>query len=207
MPRVSRQQAIANRHKIVSASCRLFRERGFAGVSVLELTAAAGMTHGGFYGHFESKESLEVEALHAAFDESVGFLRTLTERSKDPALAFSEIAACFLSTQARSDPGSACPTASLAIDVARTPLGSAVRSAYECGLEKLLALIVSTQSRCSGGSARESALAHISMMVGALMLARATQGGEISNEVLIAARTKLVAAGHAGTTASLPEGI
>ena len=60
--RVSREQAAENRDRIIDAAGRLFRERGFDGIGVANLMKAAGLTHGGFYGHFESKEDLEVEA-------------------------------------------------------------------------------------------------------------------------------------------------
>ena len=70
MPRVSRKQADLNREIIVEAATRLFRERGLHGISVVDVMAAAGLTHGGFYGHFESKEALAQEASGRAFDQS-----------------------------------------------------------------------------------------------------------------------------------------
>src|SRR5918995_2146585 len=60
--RVSRERAAENRDRIIDAAGRLFRERGFDGIGVANLMKAAGLTHGGFYGHFESKEDLEVQA-------------------------------------------------------------------------------------------------------------------------------------------------
>ncbi|RLU05724.1 TetR family transcriptional regulator, partial [Pseudomonas prosekii] len=70
MPRVSRKQADLNREIIVEAATRLFRERGLHGISVVDVMAAAGLTHGGFYGHFESKEALAREAGGRAFEQS-----------------------------------------------------------------------------------------------------------------------------------------
>ena len=66
MPRVSRKQAELNREIIVEAATRLFRERGIHGISVSDVMAAAGLTHGGFYGHFESREALATEACNRA---------------------------------------------------------------------------------------------------------------------------------------------
>jgi TetR/AcrR family transcriptional regulator, transcriptional repressor for nem operon len=60
--RVSRERAAENRDRIVDAAGRLFRERGLDGIGVANLMKAAGLTHGGFYGHFASKEDLEVQA-------------------------------------------------------------------------------------------------------------------------------------------------
>ncbi len=60
--KVSRERAAENRERIVDVASRLFRERGFEAIGVAALMKAAGLTHGGFYGHFESKEDLEVQA-------------------------------------------------------------------------------------------------------------------------------------------------
>ena len=64
--RVSKEQAAANREQIVHQAARLFRERGFDGIGVAELMKNAGLTHGGFYGHFDSKEQLMAEACEYA---------------------------------------------------------------------------------------------------------------------------------------------
>src|SRR3954470_5734234 len=70
MPRVSRAEAEIHRQQITDASARLFRERGIKGVSVADLMGAAGLTHGGFYGHFESKDALAGVAVARAFEQS-----------------------------------------------------------------------------------------------------------------------------------------
>jgi len=70
MPRVSKQQSLSNRATITQAAARLFREHGIQGISVSDLMGAAGLTHGGFYGHFESKDALAVEACRLAFENS-----------------------------------------------------------------------------------------------------------------------------------------
>ena len=72
MPRVSREQTDINRLAIEDASSRLFREQGIKAVSVADLMAAAGLTHGGFYGHFESKDALAAVACAKAFEQSAG---------------------------------------------------------------------------------------------------------------------------------------
>src|SRR5450755_3770239 len=70
MPRVSRAEAESHREQITDASARLFKERGLKGVSVADLMGAAGLTHGGFYGHFESKDALAGIAVAHAFEQS-----------------------------------------------------------------------------------------------------------------------------------------
>ena len=69
MPRVSRAEAENHRQQITEASARLFKERGVKGVSVADLMGAAGLTHGGFYGHFESKDALAGVAVARAADD------------------------------------------------------------------------------------------------------------------------------------------
>ena len=71
MPRVSKEQTDLNRSAIENVSAKLFREKGFNGVSVSDLMAAAGLTHGGFYGHFSSKDELAAVACANAFDHAV----------------------------------------------------------------------------------------------------------------------------------------
>ena len=78
MPRVTREQADSNKIAITEASARLFRERGIDSVSVAELMAAAGLTHGGFYGHFASKQELAGEACAFAFGRSRGVIDWMT---------------------------------------------------------------------------------------------------------------------------------
>jgi TetR/AcrR family transcriptional regulator, transcriptional repressor for nem operon len=67
--RVSREQATENREKILSTATRLFREKGFDGIGIADLMRHAGLTHGGFYGHFSSKEDLMAQACDRAVDE------------------------------------------------------------------------------------------------------------------------------------------
>ena len=69
--KVSREQAAQNRERIVEAAARLFRERGFEGIGVADLMKEAGLTHGGFYGHFSSKDDLIAEASEHALAESL----------------------------------------------------------------------------------------------------------------------------------------
>lgn len=193
MPRVSKQQAIANRRGIVSVSSQLFRERGFAGVSVFDLTAAAGLTHGGFYGHFASKQALEAEALRVAFEGAEAHWSLHTKGAQTSAIARRALVTDFLSSETRNRPGLTCPTASLSIDVARSEPGSAVRGTFEDGLQRMLSILASVELPLTSRSRRASALVDLSTMVGALVLARATQGSEISDELLDAARSELLA--------------
>src|SRR5260221_13694562 len=93
--KVSREQATQNRERIVDAAAQLFRERGFDGIGVADLMKAVGLTHGGFYGHFESKEDLMAQACERASPRSEALFGRLAERA--PADALGGIARAYLS--------------------------------------------------------------------------------------------------------------
>lgn len=191
MPRVSREQADSNRIAITDASARLFRERGIGNVSVAELMAAAGLTHGGFYGHFESKDELAGEACRWAFARSVERWKQRVADKSDRTLARAALSDNYLSAQSRSSPGASCPAAAFAGDVARESADAPIRAAYAAGVEDLLKVLASVQETDVPRRDRERALADLATMVGGLMLARATQGNPISDEFLAAARRRL----------------
>jgi TetR/AcrR family transcriptional regulator, transcriptional repressor for nem operon len=191
MPRVSREQADSNRVAIVDASSRLFRERGIDGVSVSELMAEAGLTHGGFYGHFESKDALAAAACACAFQRSTEKWRRRVAGSVDDDSARMELVDGYLSSKSRSSAGTSCPTAALAGDVAREPGESPIRAAFAAGVEDLLGVLERLQQTGAPAADRREALADLSSMVGALILARATSGRNISDEFLSATRERL----------------
>ena len=85
--KVSREQAAQNRERIVEAAAHLFRERGFDGIGVADLMKEAGLTHGGFYGHFSSKDALFAEASARALTRSLANWGTVAERAPDDPLA------------------------------------------------------------------------------------------------------------------------
>ena len=173
MGRATQAQAQQNRQQVVEAAARLFRERGVQAVSVAELMAAAGLTHGGFYKHFPSKEALVAEATGRAFDE-LGAQLQATDR--DALLDY------YLSPEHRDDAGNGCPTAGLAADVAREPADSPARGPYANGVEGFAQWL---------GDDGDEDLVTLSTMVGALLLARATSGTAVSDRILAAARAAL----------------
>src|SRR3981189_2343826 len=111
MPRVSRVVTEKNRAAIERESARLFREQGLQGVSVAELMAAAGLTHGGFYGHFESKDALATVACTKAFDEAVERWKERISGTRDPKSALTALLDGYLSSRTRRLAGSGCPGA------------------------------------------------------------------------------------------------
>jgi TetR/AcrR family transcriptional repressor of nem operon len=167
------------------------RERGIDGVSVADLMSAAGLTHGGFYGHFASKQDLATEACSQAFAESVARWKARAATQPDRPAALRTLIDSFLSTRTRDHAGSSCPTAALAGDVAREPFDSPVRAAFRSGTEQLIEVLTSLQACGDSAADRREAMAQFSTLVGALILARATAGAHVSDEILHAAREHL----------------
>ncbi|MEV7941713.1 TetR/AcrR family transcriptional regulator [Kitasatospora sp. NPDC088264] len=193
MPRVSRAEAERHRQEVIDHTARLIREQGSDQVSVPQAMAAAGLTHGGFYRHFTSKDDLVAQALTAAFTERREAMdRLADDPTPDPAAAQhptprAEFLARYLSTPHRDNPGQGCAAAALAADAARAEPGSPLRTAFTAGLRDL----ADGFQHLPDAADRESALADLSTMVGALLLARASEDPALSDELLTAARHRL----------------
>ncbi len=202
MPRASRQQTQDHRSAITEASARLMRERGIQGVSVSDLMAAAGLTHGGFYGHFASKDRLAAEACSHAFTESLHRWQHRIAEQPDHAKAFQALTEAYLSARSRDTPGSSCPATALAGDVAREPSDTPLRAAFLAGTRQLIDVLTSLQGGGGVKADRREAIAQFATMVGAVILSRATAGDALSDEFLSAAREKLAHGATSGVAAS-----
>jgi TetR/AcrR family transcriptional repressor of nem operon len=192
MPRVSREQTEINQQAITDASARLIREHGINGVSVSDLMGAAGLTHGGFYGHFDSKDALAAAACARAFEQSIRRWRQRVAAAAGPIDALQALVEGYLSLGSRDSPGTTCPTAALVNDVAREPANAPVRAAYVAGVQELVGILSSLQQTGSAECDRRQALQQLATLVGALALARATAGDPISEEIVAAGREMLV---------------
>src|SRR4030095_12623942 len=137
--KVSRTRAAANREKVLDVAGTLFRERGFDGVGVADIMKRAGLTHGGFYGQFASKDDLAAEATARVFGK-VGWQERQTGKA-DP--SFGDVVRGYLSPRHRDDPGTGCLLAALGSDAARQP--RAVRRAFTDGfrlrIDELMKLV------------------------------------------------------------------
>ena len=192
MPRVSKEQTAANHQAIEAAASRLFRERGLAAVTVADVMAEAGLTHGGFYTHYESKDHLAAKACEAAFAFAAEKWRRRIEAAETPAAARDAIADGYLKTP-HCDPSVAtCPTATLVTDVARATAKHPMHRAYLNGVKQQIDTLAGLES--SGGRAtdRAQACVRLATMMGALLLARATHGDAISDEIIGATRAHLI---------------
>jgi TetR/AcrR family transcriptional regulator, transcriptional repressor for nem operon len=178
--KVSREQAIQNRDRVLDVAGRLFRERGFDGIGVADLMKSAGLTHGGFYGQFASKEELMAEACERSFDNSVDIWKDIAQRYPDNPLG--AVMKGYLSRQHRDNPGEGCVMAALGADAARQ--GSNLRHAVTEGTRKLLDLFASLAPGRIKTVKRERAVVAYASMVGALILARAVDDEALSDEIL-----------------------
>jgi len=185
--RVSKAQAHENRQRVVATASRMFREKGTA-VSVADLMKAVGLTHGGFYKQFASKEDLVDEAIAHAFDAAAKYSPTaVEEHAGGNEAARQALIDQYLSVWHRDHAGVGCPVSGFAADLGREPGQAArARQAYVNGIRKLAARLATDD---------QDGMAQFCTMAGALVLARATQGDPISGELLQAARTALTESG------------
>jgi TetR/AcrR family transcriptional repressor of nem operon len=185
--KVSREQAAENRERILDVAAQLFRERGFDGIGVADLMKAAGLTHGGFYGHFSSKEDLAAQACARALTRSLDNWNRLADHAPDSPL--SAITSSYLSTRHRDRPGTGCTLAALGPDISRQ--NPSVRRTVTEGVHhavEFLARLIPGKSRAVK---HEKALATFASMVGALVLARAVDDPVLSEEILQAVSTSI----------------
>jgi TetR/AcrR family transcriptional regulator, transcriptional repressor for nem operon len=168
--KVSRQQVAERRRKILEAAGRLFRAQGFEAVSISDVMKAAGLTHGAFYGHFRSKDDLIAQTLAHALAQGQGEPRDL-----------GRYAASYLTPQHRDDLSGGCSTAGLGAETIRQ--SPQARAALTNGLRDQIERL----SKIAPGDEteqRRNAIASWSAMVGALVLARASDDAKLSDEIL-----------------------
>ncbi|HWT98072.1 MAG TPA: TetR/AcrR family transcriptional regulator [Terriglobales bacterium] len=194
MPRVSQEQAAKHREEIIHAAAKLFREKGIDGVSVPELMESVGLTHGGFYKQFASKDELMSLALGEAFRQSHELGKKLRrDHDNDPAATLQSYIDFYLSPQHRADPGHGCPNASLCTEIGRAPRKDPIHSDYASHLDRAMDNLSQLMPSRDPDEARRQALAAQALLVGAMVMARAAQGHPISDEILEAARASLQA--------------
>jgi TetR/AcrR family transcriptional repressor of nem operon len=164
--RMSQDEKQKSHERIVANASRLLRERGLDGASVGEVMKAAGMTHGGFYKHFDSKEALVEAAIDAAFAEFTDAL----ERG-EPNEAVAAYRARYLSEGHRTHPGIGCPVAAVGQDIGRAP--DNLKAAFGAGVRRTVAALARVM-KGSTPAKEAAAFRELSMLVGAMVIARAS---------------------------------
>lgn len=184
--KVSKAQAQANRAHIVETASALFRERGYEGIGVADLMAAAGFTHGGFYKHFASKADLVAEATACGIAQTVAQVGGIDTP---------EFVRRYVSRAHRDARTVGCTMAALGGDAARQP--DAVRAAFADGVEGLLAALEREDGAATGASPGEARARRLNMLahaLGAIVMSRACpDDSPLADEILATCRAALLA--------------
>lgn len=172
--RKNKTETAETRRQILAQAERLFRERGPERVSVAEIMEAAGLTHGGFYKHFESKEALFAETLEQAFNDKLGHLGKLIAADRRGGVY--QYLKDYLTVEHVEDQAGGCPIAGLSTDARRATIETS--SVLSNGAtETINYFAVGTEDR-------DEAIRSFSMALGALMLARSVQNRELRSHIL-----------------------
>ncbi|NTA61088.1 TetR/AcrR family transcriptional regulator [Agrobacterium tumefaciens] len=184
--RVSRAQAEENREAVINVASRLFREHGFDGIGLKDLMKGAGLTQGGFYKQFASKDDLAAQASRRAMESATRRWSEAAAESSDPLEA---VMAFYLSKDHRGEKAEGCPLVALGSDATRQ--SEEVRRPFEDGIrahfEVLNELLDDTRSSNPSGKA----MAILSLMVGAVTLSRIMEDENTSQGILDAAAEEI----------------
>jgi TetR/AcrR family transcriptional regulator, transcriptional repressor for nem operon len=176
----SKAQKARTHKRIIAIASKRFREKGLAGFGIAELMKEAGLTVGGFYKHFDSRDELVAEAVSSAFG---GWQRRVdSAASGGPAVSYAELIDSYLSEAHRKDPGTGCAFSALAPEIARSDKRTRALTSEQVrnDLELIVGLLPGEDKR----AARSRAILTFSALVGAMSLARAVSDESISREIL-----------------------
>jgi TetR/AcrR family transcriptional repressor of nem operon len=174
--KISRDDVIRNRKRILASAARLFRERGFDGVTVAQIMSASDLTHGAFYGYFKSKDDLIAQMLANLL------LPPPEGASEVPDDDIHFYSSAYLSGKHRDDRGNGCPYAALGSEIARAP--KAIRKVMTKAVRHRIDRLSTTASGQTEKDRRRNAIAGWSAMIGALLLSRIVDDPRLSNEIL-----------------------
>jgi TetR/AcrR family transcriptional repressor of nem operon len=187
--RYSKEHKQETHERIVKRAAVRLREKGAHGIGVADLMKEAGLTHGGFYAHFDSREALVIEAMEHIMERSTERWRKLGEQAP-PEKRFATIVDSYLNSAHRDDPGHGCAVPTLGAEIAReTPK---TRKAFATKLEEMIDMLASLVPDASPKAARKQAMAAIGTMMGALVMARIAGNSEFSDEILAAGREAIL---------------
>jgi TetR/AcrR family transcriptional repressor of nem operon len=183
--RYSKEHKLETHARIVKKASVRLREKGAHGIGVADLMKEAGLTHGGFYAHFDSREALVIEAFTHAMDRSTERWRKLAEQTPaEKRLAM--IVNTYLTPLHRDDPGHGCSVPALGAEIARE--SPKTRRAFAGRLEQMIDTLAAQLPGVPRKAARKQAMAAIATMMGTLVLARVAGSGDFSDELLGAGR-------------------
>jgi TetR/AcrR family transcriptional repressor of nem operon len=184
----SQDEKARNHQRIVDIAAGRIRESGTEKPGVAEIMEAAGLTHGGFYKHFQSRDDLIAQATGHAFADGEQAVHALTEHGDDPLAAFVD---WYVSAAHRDNPATGCAVVALGADVARSD--EDLRTAYRHQVQRYLDNL--TRLFGDGADARRQATIALSTMVGAVLVARGVGNDALSDEILGTVREAVKASG------------
>ena len=190
MSRTPNSRKHETHERIVDVAARAIRRHGYAGVGVADVMKEAGLTHGGFYAHFDSREALVIEAFGYAMDRSVEHWRAIAAETP-PEKRLSTIVDSYVSTVHRDDPGRGCAVPTLGAEIARE--SAKTRKAFSAKLEQLIDVMAEQILDVPRKTARRQAMATLATMMGTLVMSRVAGSGELSEEILAAGREAALA--------------
>jgi TetR/AcrR family transcriptional repressor of nem operon len=183
--RYSREHKLETHARIVKKASVRLREKGAHGIGVADLMKEAGLTHGGFYAHFDSREALLIEAFAYAMDRGRERWRKLAEQVP-PNKRLAMIADAYLAPIHRDDPGQGCAVPTLGAEIARE--SPKTRKAFAGKLEQMIDMVAEQIPDVPRKATRKQAMAAVATMMGTIVLARIAGNGEFSDEILGAGR-------------------
>ena len=187
--RYSKEHKQETHARIVKKASVRLREKGAHGIGVADLMKEAGLTHGGFYAHFDSREALVIEAFAYAMDRSTERWRKVAEETP-PEKRLATIVETYLTPVHRDDPGHGCAVPTLGAEIARE--SSKTRKAFAAKLEQMIDMMADQILDVPRKTARKQAVAALATMIGTLVLSRIAGNGEFSDEILAAGREAVV---------------
>lgn len=197
--RYSKEHKDQTHARIVKKASVKLREKGAHGIGVADLMKDAGLTHGGFYAHFDSREALVIEALSYAMDRSNERWRKLSADA--PAeKRLSKIVNHYLDPGHRDDPGNGCAVPALAADIARE--GVKTRRVFAGRMQEMIEMLAEQFQGLPPKAARKQGMAALATMMGSLVMARIAGTGEFSDEILKSGRDAVLE--RAGPAAKKP---
>ncbi|MCC8956779.1 TetR/AcrR family transcriptional regulator [Bradyrhizobium sp. Pear77] len=183
--RYSKEHKQETHARIVKKAATRLRERGAHGIGVADLMKDAGLTHGGFYAHFDSREALVIEAFNYAMDRANERWRKVTAEVP-PEKRLATIVDGYLSAVHRDDPGQGCAVPALGAEIARESLKT--RKAFALKLDQMIDMITDQIQDVPRKTARKQAMATLATMLGTIVMSRIAGSGEMSDEILSAGR-------------------
>ena len=191
--KVSKQKVAEHREQIITAAAKRFREKGFDGISVADLMKEAGLTHGGFYGHFSSKEELMGLASQQALRETAQKWEKVIREAPNKALE--ALAKFYLSAKHQAHPETGCLFATLGSDLARQP--SSVKEAMMGEQLAALDVISRVVPGRTKAARRKQAISVLAGFIGGMVLARSVSDAALSEEILKTVSASIANSVHA----------